>query len=423
MLRIWRHLHLLKRGGRGHSPSGAAGTAPGELAVLCPACPHPNINLPANWKSVPKSSEYVQALSFCLGDSHFSRYLYYQSIGVDACFRFKRRQISSYEKDPELGPGFAYVVAWEPYNRFLSRRTTQNEVSDLISLGGDPHLTMSRQARVQACPLSNMPTRSFRRGIPPPVLYAQHVATNSFSQRVPASSRREKGLPRTPGLLVLYLNCSRYDNSDYVVILSTRHNPQVKKILSYDIICQYAINLRKRLLAFPLGTAVNLDDEIVALVVPKFHLTAHLQECHAKFSLNFEPGAGRRDMEGPERTWYGLQGGGSTKDQGPGYWSDAMDDKFGHWNWSKLVRLGMCPLFPAHERSIRSDGAKGPLLAKKYLNAVKQAQFHKEELSLMNSSLPEDLVQLWAAKITTWENDRTAPNPYYMPTTSELVSN
>ena len=45
-------------------------------------------------------------------------------------------------------------------------------------------------------------------------------------------------------------------------------------------------------------------------------------------------------MEGPERTWFGLQGGGSTKDQGPGFWSDAMDDKFAHWNWSKLIGLG-----------------------------------------------------------------------------------
>jgi len=46
-------------------------------------------------------------------------------------------------------------------------------------------------------------------------------------------------------------------------------------------------------------------------------------------------------MEGPERMWFGLQGGGSTKDQGPGFWSDAMDDKFSHWNWSKFVGLGM----------------------------------------------------------------------------------
>lgn len=46
-------------------------------------------------------------------------------------------------------------------------------------------------------------------------------------------------------------------------------------------------------------------------------------------------------MEGPERTWFGLQGGGSTKDQGPGFWSDAMDDKFSHWNWTKLIGLGL----------------------------------------------------------------------------------
>lgn len=62
----------------------------------------------------------------------FSRYLYYQSFGIDACFRFKRRHISSYEKDPELGPGFAYVVAWEPYNQYLLERANQNEVSGFI---------------------------------------------------------------------------------------------------------------------------------------------------------------------------------------------------------------------------------------------------------------------------------------------------
>jgi hypothetical protein len=105
--------------------------------------------------------------------------------------------------------------------------------------------------------------------------------------------------------------------------------------------CQWSKNLRTRLEKFPLDGAERLDDNIVARMVPKFHLAAHRQECRANFSLNYEPGAGRRDMEGPERTWFGLQGGGSTKDQGPGYWSDAMDDKFGHWNWNKLLRLGM----------------------------------------------------------------------------------
>ena len=113
--------------------------------------------------------------------------------------------------------------------------------------------------------------------------------------------------------------------------------------------CQWNVNLRTRLKDFPLPNAERLHHQIVARMVPKFHLAAHKESCRINFSLNYEPGVGRSDMEGPERTWFGLQGGGSTKDQGPGYWSDAMDDKFGHWNWSKLVRLGEFPYHPSSE--------------------------------------------------------------------------
>ena len=125
-------------------------------------------------------------------------------------------------------------------------------------------------------------------------------------------------------------------------------------------------------------------------------------------------------MEGPERTWFGLQGGGSTKDQGPGFWSDAMDDKFGHWNWCKLVHLGKCLPLAIFERSmLMSCGVEGPLLAKKLLNVVQQAKFHEEELSLINEALPITLVREWTAKVRTWESDRSAPNPYYIPATSQ----
>lgn len=138
---------------------------------------------------------------------------------------------------------------------------------------------------------------------------------------------------------------ARYANTDYVVVRSASHNPETKKVVSYDIMCQWGKNLRTRLQEVPLENAEVLDDHIVARVVPKFHLAAHKETCRINFSLNYEPGVGRSDMEGPERTWFGLQGGGTTKDQGPGYWSDAMDDKFGHWNWTKLVRLGMVAQF------------------------------------------------------------------------------
>ena len=91
--------------------------------------------------------------------------------------------------------------------------------------------------------------------------------------------------------------------------------------------------------------------------------------------------------------------------------TDAMDDKFGHWNWTKLVRLGTFPT--SHTKEMDTDLNKGSLLAKKYLNTAEQAKFHMEELLLINNGLPVDLVRSWTMKITTWENNRSAPNPYY----------
>ena len=55
----WRHLKALKRGGRGHHSEGAAGTADRELAIICPSCPRPGINLPLGWKSEAKERQYV----------------------------------------------------------------------------------------------------------------------------------------------------------------------------------------------------------------------------------------------------------------------------------------------------------------------------------------------------------------------------
>jgi hypothetical protein len=60
----WRHLKSLKRGGRGHAESGVSGTANGELAIMCPSCPRPGINLPPGWEEVEESMRCVHL--FCL---------------------------------------------------------------------------------------------------------------------------------------------------------------------------------------------------------------------------------------------------------------------------------------------------------------------------------------------------------------------
>jgi hypothetical protein len=59
MAREYRHLQMLKRAGRGHDPTGVEGTKPGELAIRCPCCPRPGVNLPENWEDVPPEDACV----------------------------------------------------------------------------------------------------------------------------------------------------------------------------------------------------------------------------------------------------------------------------------------------------------------------------------------------------------------------------
>lgn len=56
-VRIWRHVKMLKRSGRGHDDAGIEATQPGECAVECPACPLPEKNLPAGWENVPAPAQ------------------------------------------------------------------------------------------------------------------------------------------------------------------------------------------------------------------------------------------------------------------------------------------------------------------------------------------------------------------------------
>ena len=50
---------VLKWDGCAHDPSSAAGTKSGELAVICPSCPHPGINLPEGWEEAPIGMRFV----------------------------------------------------------------------------------------------------------------------------------------------------------------------------------------------------------------------------------------------------------------------------------------------------------------------------------------------------------------------------
>ncbi|KAF7305856.1 CxC2 domain-containing protein [Mycena chlorophos] len=119
MAREWRHLLLLKRGGRfGYKSNEAENAAPGELAILCPACPRPGVNLPADWRTAEPKDHCI----------------YTQFFALDACFQLKRRMVSSEARDPSLGPGFAFMVDAKPYREYLRSATNKQEMSTCSGL-------------------------------------------------------------------------------------------------------------------------------------------------------------------------------------------------------------------------------------------------------------------------------------------------
>jgi hypothetical protein len=61
MCKEYRHLMMCKRGGRAvaYDPTGIAGTKSGELAVKCPACPRPGVNLPEGWENASEADRWL----------------------------------------------------------------------------------------------------------------------------------------------------------------------------------------------------------------------------------------------------------------------------------------------------------------------------------------------------------------------------
>lgn len=115
-------------------------------------------------------------------------------------------------------------------------------------------------------------------------------------------------------------------------------SPDVRLILSYDIICQYIVNLCQRWkIEFP-ESPLRIDKELSG----KLHLQTHQPTCLVKHSFNLTKGAGRTDGEEAERFWSEAnQLAGSTKQMTPGNRMDTLDDAFNDYNTTKSLQLSM----------------------------------------------------------------------------------
>ena len=134
---------------------------------------------------------------------------------------------------------------------------------------------------------------------------------------------------------------------DYIVSsalkLAARVGQLPPLVISYDIVCQWAIRFLERLRSLPEQASADLPSGPGELrfAIPKYHFRAHKEEGHTQYSLNLMPGVGRVCGEQIERTWpKHSETAGSTREMRPGSRKDTLEDHFGYTNWSVLVSMG-----------------------------------------------------------------------------------
>lgn len=128
-----RMMGMMKRAGRGHTNSGVGGTAQGELALLCRACPQPGKNLADGWDKIDwkKMPEDLSCVFVDLPGHELTRprYKYFLFLAQDCNFRLINRNVSSEARDPIVDDGLGYFVNHEEYKRFLRQHVDEEEIS------------------------------------------------------------------------------------------------------------------------------------------------------------------------------------------------------------------------------------------------------------------------------------------------------
>ncbi|KAJ7136981.1 hypothetical protein C8R44DRAFT_552414, partial [Mycena epipterygia] len=355
--RQYRMTLMMKRAGRGHDPSGVNGTAQGELALRCRACPQDGRNLPEGWKDIDWAAMPED-----------QRYKYFLFLAADCNFRLINRDVGTAATDPIIGDGQGYFVNNEKYATFLRAYVSEEEVS---SCSGFQAMFLANRKRVKGLRTTGVGG----------VTCARH------------------NMWRANGIGDLQLG-ERYCNMDFIMASVLLNEILFYLILSYDIACQYGKNFWTRMAALPKWLRFVFDPLRVWFKVPSFHLPPHKPACHSPFSFHWMWGAGRTHGETVEQNWEFTNGAAaSTKMMGLSTRHSTLEDLFGFHNWRRLVSW------------------RG-IFAKRMAENVKEGQVHRDAFDAFDEVLQAQdpqRVESWKVWVGEWEAEQhedSADSPF-----------
>ncbi|KAJ6451528.1 hypothetical protein C8R47DRAFT_1229790 [Mycena vitilis] len=349
MSRQYAFLKRMIRAGRAHDPKGVWATENGEATVMCWACPHDNINIPEGWRDV--SPEF--------------QFLYMLLLAMDANFRLKNRIRANEREDLPLGSGWGHLVEEVPYKEHLKGYVAEKDVSTCIAFAA----LLQKDTRL-----------------------ATGLRCSGVGGVVCA--RHELVWPHGVGDLQ---KGERYSNMDYIFLSAMMGVAALFVVISYDIPCQWQINLPGRLAAMPEHMCINLGLVTLLFGLPVWHAAAHEKSCQVQHSLTYVDGVGCTDREGIERTWSHLNPlSWATKEMRPGARHDAMEDKIDHLNFEKNLNQG-------HAETT---------LPSKLVVAIDERDRQVAAFTEVDRTLKKEIRKKWQKQIDVWKADKSRPNPY-----------
>ncbi|KAJ3533206.1 hypothetical protein NMY22_g7429 [Coprinellus aureogranulatus] len=284
----WNYLTNLKRNGFAHVRPGER-PGKGDFALLCPACPHPDINLPPSWRKDPK------------------QWLYRRYIVADGNFVLDHLANRKGNTGVLLTRGASYMA--EPIRLAKHLKASGKEGHERAPI---------RHGPVDAHDSTADSRRTSNVGIQGPA--------TSYLQNLRAVSNKnvfKKGYDVTgvvavacarhgcfcPGSVVDLQKGERQKNVDYAVIEALRNTNAFKLpggLLAYDVNCQYCVKFRQRIEA---ARYLKCDPNYpIDFVIGLFHVHGHKDECLSRYAPTFLPGAGVTSGEILESLWHTTNG-------------------------------------------------------------------------------------------------------------------
>ncbi|KAG1866919.1 hypothetical protein F4604DRAFT_1585294 [Suillus subluteus] len=218
---IWRDLVNRKRFGFGHDTERSPG--PGDLALYCPACPQPGINLPTSWRY------------------DYEEWLVMRRYVVDGNFTAQHMKMKIPEDDVSLADGKGYMVTEGPYQAHIHDSVEEREASSSRLIIFLKKSTCSNHRAVNATNIQR---------------------SNLRATGVGATACARHGC-FVPHAVVDFQKGERHMNMDYSICNAVKYTPEPigSTLIIYDVACQWSIHFAERVdqsyhLSLPEGTKI-----------------------------------------------------------------------------------------------------------------------------------------------------------------------